>query len=292
MGKKSKNQWLQPLIKTMVGMMLLSFFVGTAFLAVVNMHLPDVSVLKDMHMQVPLRVYTSDGKLMAQYGAKRRIPVELKQIPPLLVKAVLAVEDARYYEHSGVDFIGLVRAAKAVVISGRKVQGASTITMQVARNFFLTRKKTYVRKIREIMLALKIDRELSKDKVLELYLNKVYFGNRAYGVAAAAQAYYGKKVNQLSLAQMAMIAGLPQAPSRNNPIVNPLGAIKRRNHVLDRMLEVGFIKQAAHDAAIKAPATASYHRQKITFHAPYVAELVRQVMVADFVMRRTMQAIR
>ena len=192
------------------------------------------------------------------------------------------MEDARYYEHPGVDFIGLLRAAKAVVLSGRKVQGASTITMQVARNFFLTRKKTYMRKIREIMLALKMDRVLTKDKVLELYLNKVYLGNRSYGVAAAAQAYYGKKLNQLNLAQMAMIAGLPQAPSKNNPIANPKSAMLRRNHVLDRMLEVGYITKAQRDRAKQAPITASYHRQKITFHAPYVTELVRQMMVADF----------
>ena len=161
MIKNNKNNWLQPILKTMVGMMLISFFVGTVFLALVNLHLPDVTALKDMHMQVPLRIYTQDHHLMAQYGTKRRIPVALKQIPPMLVKAVLAVEDARYYEHSGVDFIGLVRAAKAVIVSGKKVQGASTITMQVARNFFLTRKKTSARKIREIMLALKIDSELS-----------------------------------------------------------------------------------------------------------------------------------
>ena len=162
-----------------------------------EVQLPNVSVLKDVHMQVPLRIYTRNGRLIAQYGAKRRIPVTLNQIPKKLIQAVLATEDARYYQHPGVDLISILRAAKAVLHSGRKVQGASTITMQVARNFFLTREKTYTRKIKEVLLALKIDRELSKDKVLELYLNKVYFGNRAYGVAAAARVYYGKNLNQL-----------------------------------------------------------------------------------------------
>ena len=194
--------------------------------------LPDVSVLKDVHFQAPLRVMSRDNKLIAEFGTKKRIPVSLNQVPEDLIHAVLATEDQRFYEHPGVDIIGLIRASIAVITTGKKVQGASTITMQVARNFFLTRKKTYSRKITEILLALKIDKELSKDKVLELYLNKIFFGQRAYGVAAAAQAYYGKNLNQLSLPEMAMIAGLPQAPSRDNPIVNPQGAIKRRNHVL------------------------------------------------------------
>jgi len=247
-----------------------------------EMQLPDVATLKDLRLQVPLRVFSSDGKLIAQYGAKRRIPVTLDQIPKPLIEAVLATEDARYYQHPGVDFIGIVRAAKAVITSGRKVQGASTITMQVARNFFLTRKKTYSRKIKEILLALKIDKNLSKDKVLELYLNKVYFGNRAYGVAAAAQVYYGKTLDQLTLAQMAMIAGLPQAPSRNNPIANPTHAKARRDHVLARMVDVGFLDKKAYKIAAKDPITASYHGPEVQLHAPYIAEMVRQVMVAEY----------
>lgn len=244
--------------------------------------LPNVSVLKDAQMQVPLRIYSSDGQLIAQYGSLRRTPISIKQIPPELIKAVLATEDARYYEHPGVDFVGIIRAAVAVIQSGKKVQGASTITMQVARNFFLTRKKTYSRKIKEILLALKIDKELSKDKVLELYLNKVYFGKRAYGVAAAAQVYYGKPLNQLTLAQMAMIAGLPQAPSRNNPINNPKQALKRRNHVLWRMKKVRFITQEQYEEAIRQPITASFHGRHVQVHAPYFAEMVRQVILSDF----------
>lgn len=247
-----------------------------------ELQLPNVDKLKDMHLQVPLKVYSSDGKLMAQYGAQRRIPVTLDQIPEQLQKALLAVEDARYYSHPGVDIIGIFRAAKAVISSGKKVQGASTITMQVARNFFLTRKKSYLRKVKEILLALKIDKELSKAKVLELYLNKVYFGNRAYGVAAAAKVYYGKPLDQLTLAEMAMLAGLPQAPSTNNPIDNPALALVRRNHVLARMLEVEFIDQDTFNEAVKAPLTAKYHGEHTQVDAPYVAEMVRQVLYSEY----------
>lgn len=244
--------------------------------------LPSVSTLNDMHLQVPLRVYSKEGKLIAQFGSTRRIPVTLDQIPPLLIKAVLATEDARFYEHSGIDLKSMVRATVAVIASGKKVQGASTITMQVARNFFLTKKKTYARKINEILLAIKIDQEFSKDKILELYLNKIYFGNRAYGVAAAAQVYYGKTLNQLTLPEMAVIAGLPQAPSRNNPLINPKAALKRRNHVLERMYEVGYIDKKTYEKAIRAPLNAKYHAEKVEVYAPYVAEMVRQSMVDQY----------
>ncbi len=244
--------------------------------------LPSVDKLKDVHLQVPLKVYGKNAELMAQYGIKRRIPVTLAEIPKPLVEAVVATEDARFYDHPGVDFISLVRAAKAVLSSGRKVQGASTITMQVARNFFLSRKKTYSRKINEILLAIKIDKEFSKDKILELYLNKIYLGNRAYGVAAAAKVYYGKKLRQLTLPEMAMIAGLPQAPSTDNPIANPKDALERRNHVLERMLDNHYIDQATYEKAIKAPITARYHRQTMNLQAPYVAEMVRQAVVDRF----------
>lgn len=244
--------------------------------------LPDVSVLNDVHMQQPLRIYSADGKLMAEYGVKRRTPVATKEVPPLLIQAILATEDSRFYSHSGVDIIGVVRAAIAVITTGRKVQGASTITMQVARNFFLTPKKTYSRKIKEVLLAMKIDHAFSKEKILELYLNKVYFGNRAYGVVAAAHVYYGKSLDQLTLAQMAMLAGLPQAPSRNNPMKNPVNALDRRNHVLKRMLDVGFINQAQCDEAIKAPLTAKYHGHQVELNAPYVAEMARQAAVTMY----------
>lgn len=281
MNQPKRTIWTVILTATLSLFLVLAIVASLGY-AYVEYHLPNVQVLNDAHMQVPLRIYSSDGKLIAQYGSLRRMPVSLDQIPKNLINAVLATEDARYYEHPGVDIVGIARAAVAVISSGKKVQGASTITMQVARNFFLTRKKTYWRKIREILLALKIDKELSKDKVLELYLNKVYFGKRAYGVAAAAQVYYGKPLKALTLAQMAMIAGLPQAPSRNNPLNNPKQALLRRNHVLERMKTVGFITPQQYQEAIKAPLTATFHGQHVQLYAPYFAEMVRQAMVADF----------
>ena len=183
--------------------------------------LPPIESLKDVQLQEPLRVYSRDGRLIAEFGEQRRTPLEFEQVPPLMVKAVLAAEDERFYQHPGVDWQGLTRAVLHLVRTGEKGPGGSTITMQVARNFFLGREKTYVRKINEILLSLKIEKELSKDDILELYLNKIFLGHRAYGVEAAAQVYYGARLEELSIAQIAMIAGLPKAPSRFNPIVNP-----------------------------------------------------------------------
>jgi penicillin-binding protein 1A len=244
--------------------------------------LPDVSKLKDTHLQVPMKILDRDGGLIAQYGEKRRIPLTFEEIPKPLIDAILATEDARFYDHPGVDPIGLARAALVVIRSGRKAQGASTITMQVARNFYLTRKKTFSRKLREILLALKIDHEFSKDKILTLYLNKIFFGNRAYGVGAAAAVYYGKPLNELSLAQMAMLAGLPQSPSRNNPIRNPEAALDRRNHVLERMYELHKISQEAFQQASAEPVTAHYHHKKIDLRAGYIASSIRQQMLEKF----------
>jgi len=255
---------------------------GLIAIFVMQSKLPSVSELKDMHMQVPTRIYDKSGGLIAQYGYNRRLPVSIKEIPQPLINAVLATEDARYYSHSGVDFIGIARAAVAVLSSGKKVQGASTITMQVARNFFLSRKKTYARKLNEILLAIKIDHALSKDKVLELYLNKIYFGHRAYGVAGAAQVYYGKKLSELTLPEMAMIAGLPQAPSRVNPLSNPDLALIRRNHVLHRMLDVGFINNQEYKLAIQAPITAKYHKEVIAVKAYYFAEWIHQQLLKQY----------
>lgn len=247
-----------------------------------EMQLPDVDTLKNYQLQVPLKVYTSDGQLIGEFGEFRRNPVTLAEVPKPLINAVLATEDQRYYEHPGIDIFGLFRATAAFITTGRPTQGASTITMQVARNFFLTRKKTFGRKFREILLALKIDHEFSKDKILELYLNKIYLGQRAYGVAAAAQVYYGKDLNQLTLPEMAMIAGLPQAPSRDNPITNSAGAIDRRNHVLQRMYELGFINKSDYEKAVAAPDTANYHGQHVTLYAPYIAEMVRAAMYQHY----------
>ncbi|MCK5365428.1 MAG: PBP1A family penicillin-binding protein, partial [Gammaproteobacteria bacterium] len=242
--------------------------------------LPPIDSLKDVQLQEPLRVYTRDGRLMAEFGEKRRTPLEFEQIPELMVKAVIAAEDERFYQHPGVDWQGLTRAAVYLIRTGEKGPGGSTITMQVARNFFLGREKTYVRKINEILLALKIETELTKDDILELYFNKIFLGHRAYGVEAAALVYYGARLDELSIAQIAMIAGLPKAPSRFNPIVNPDRARSRRNYVLGRMRELDAISEEDYQVAVATPVTARLHGLSVEVEAPYVAEMVR-VYVED-----------
>jgi penicillin-binding protein 1A len=244
--------------------------------------LPNVDSLKTVHLQVPLRIYTQEGLLIQEYGEKRRIPVSFDAIPKPLIYAILATEDQRFFDHPGVDVFGLARATVRMIQTGTKSQGGSTITMQVARNFFLNRKKTFLRKFNEILLAIKIDRELSKEKILELYLNKIYLGNRAYGVGAAANIYYGKSLSQLTLGEMAMIAGLPQAPSTQNPIINPISAKKRRDHVLERMLEEKRITQEDYQKAINEPISAKYHGNDSEVSAPYVAEMIRQSLFDHF----------
>ena len=248
----------------------------------VESQLPNVDSLKTVQLQVPLRIYSQDGLLIQEYGEIKRIPIAYDQIPPTLVHALLATEDQRFFDHPGVDVFGLARATVRMIQTGTKSQGGSTITMQVARNFFLNRKKTFLRKFNEILLAIKIDRELSKEKILELYLNQIYLGNRAYGVSAAANIYYGKNLKELDLAQLAMIAGLPQAPSTQNPIANPQAALKRRNHVIDRLLEEKYITKEQHEEAINQPITAKYHGTNIEVTAPYVAEMIRQSLYDHF----------
>lgn len=244
--------------------------------------LPSTEVLKDVRMQVPLRVHARDGELIGEYGEMKRTPLAYKDIPELMIKAVLAAEDDRFFEHPGVDYQGLLRAGVHLLRTGEKGQGGSTITMQVARNFFLTPEKTYIRKLTEILLALKIDRELSKEEILELYLNKIFLGQRAYGVAVAAQTYYGKDIHQLNLAQYAMLAGLPKAPSTMNPVSNPAGAQNRRNYVLGRMLTLGFITEDEYNNARAATVTASLHVLTPDAEAPYVAEMARAWMVERY----------
>ncbi len=244
--------------------------------------LPDVATLKTVKLQTPLRIYSKDGKLISQFGEKRRIPLTLDEVPKPLLQAFLATEDARFYEHKGVDPIGVIRAAFVMLTTGEKKQGASTITMQVARNFFLTRDKTIIRKIKEIFISLHIEQLLTKDEILTLYVNRIYLGQRAYGVGAAAQVYYGKNINELTLAELAVIAGLPKAPSNLNPIRSESRAIARRNVVLGRMLEVGYINQAEYQTAVDSPNTASYHGAEIDLYAPYISEMARDYMVQKF----------
>ncbi len=244
--------------------------------------LPSAENLRDVRLQVPLRVYSRDRRLIAEYGEKRRIPLKYDDIPRLQLLAILSAEDDRFYEHPGVDYQGLLRAAFQLILTGQRRQGGSTITMQVARNFFLTREKTYTRKLKEIFLALHIERIMSKQEILELYVNKIYLGNRAYGVGAAAQLYYGRGVGELELAQVAMIAGLPKAPSTTNPIANPERALQRRNYVLGRMFELGHIDQAQFKQASTAPISASLYLSDVQLEAPYLAEMARADLVERF----------
>jgi len=248
--------------------------IGIAYLTVAS-DLPDVDTLRDARLQVPLRVYTADGKLMGIFGEKRRVPIPIDKVPEQLKQAFIAGEDARFYDHPGVDYQGISRAVWTLATTGEKSVGGSTITQQLARNFFLTSEKTYTRKIKEIFLALRIERELDKNEILELYLNKIFLGYRAYGVGAAADVYYGKELRNLSLAQKAMIAALPKAPSRINPISNPDRAMERRNYVLGRMLELEHITREEYQQALNEPDMAFYHGATAEVSAPYVAEMVR-----------------
>ncbi|NKC15755.1 MAG: PBP1A family penicillin-binding protein [Gammaproteobacteria bacterium] len=237
--------------------------------------LPDVETLRSIELQTPLRIYSRDGKLIREFGEKRRVPLTVAEIPDGMKHAVIATEDRNFYRHKGVDPIGIARAVLFIIREGRKGPGGSTITMQVARNFFLDRGKTYARKLTEIMLAFKIEQQLTKDEILELYLNKIFMGHRAYGVGAAAQVYYGKTIDELTLAQLAMIAGLPQRPSDFNPVSNAEKAKERRDHVLWRMREEGRIDAASYQAAKAEPLTAELHDPPVEVQAPYLAEMVR-----------------
>lgn len=240
--------------------------------------LPDVATMKDIRLQIPMQVYSADNELIAQYGEKRRIPLPLAEIPPLMVKAFIATEDSRFYDHHGIDPIGIFRAVSVMASSGHASQGASTITQQLARNFYLSPEKTLMRKAKEAFLAIRIEQLFSKDEIMELYLNKIYLGNRAYGVGAAAYVYFGKTVNELTLSEMAMIAGLPKAPSTFNPLYSYDRAVNRRNVVLSRMLEEKYITKDQYEQARNEKIVASYHAPKIDFSAPYLAEMARQTL--------------
>ena len=244
--------------------------------------LPSVESLRSVKMQMPLKVYSSDQKLIAEFGEMRRAPIRFADIPQDFINALLAAEDDNFANHHGVDLTSLMRATSQLLKSGHIQSGGSTITMQVAKNFFLSSERSFSRKINEILLALQIERELSKDEIFELYVNKIYLGNRAYGIEAAAQVYYGKSIRETSLAQMAMIAGLPKAPSRFNPLANPARSQERRDWILGRMYKLGRIDQARYDEAIAEPIDASYHGATPELAAPYVAEMVRAEMVGKY----------
>lgn len=260
------------------GTLLAAYFVITPVLK----DLPDVRSLQNVQYQVPLTIYSHDRLLIARFGEKKRTPIEIKEVPKQLVNAFLAAEDDRFYEHPGVDYHGLLRAGIQLLLTGKKRQGGSTITMQVTRNFLLSSEKTYIRKLKEIILALKIEKNFTKQQILELYLNKIYLGQRSYGVVAAAETYFGKPLNELNLAELALIAGLPKAPSVYNPVTDPERALQRRNYVLRRMHELNFITQEQLDSASEVPVhtkTTIAPDQRIELEAPYIAEMARQFII-------------
>ena len=244
--------------------------------------LPSVEELKRVELQIPLKVYSEDLQIIAEFGEKKRSPVNFNQIPPAMVDAFLAAEDDSFFKHGGIVVSGLARAAMELITSGSIRSGGSTITMQVARNFFLSKRQEFTRKFNEILLAFRIEEELTKEEILSLYTNKIYMGNRAYGVGAAAQVYYGKSLDQLTLAEMAMIAGLPKAPSKYNPIANPERALQRRDWILGRMLSLKKISKAEYYTAINEPDSASYHGSIAKIDAAYAAEMVRQEVIAKY----------
>ncbi|MEC9364298.1 MAG: penicillin-binding protein 1A [Pseudomonadota bacterium] len=244
--------------------------------------LPSVASLRELQLSVPLRIYSRDGKLMGEFGSERRALLRFEDLPPRVVQAFLAAEDDRFFEHPGVDWQGLLRAALKYAATGEKSQGGSTITMQLARNVFLSSERTFTRKFKEILLALRIERELDKPQIMALYLNKIFLGERAYGVGAAALVYFGRDVGSLSLGQTAVIAGLPKAPSRDNPVANPVRATERRDYVLRRMRELGYISRAEYEEAVAEPLVVQPYRPQVEVEADYVAEMVRAEMVARF----------
>ncbi|OXI27544.1 penicillin-binding protein 1A [Burkholderia semiarida] len=245
-------------------------------------NMPSLDALTDYRPKVPLRIYTSDHVLIGEFGEERRDVVHFKDVPDSLKKAILAIEDARFYDHGGVDLTGIIRAGFVALTNGHASQGASTITMQVARNFFLSSEKTYTRKIYEMLLAYRIERALTKDQILEVYMNQIYLGQRAYGFASAARVYFGKDLKDITLAEAAMLAGLPKAPSAYNPVVNPKRAKVRQEYILERMLELNFITREQYDEASAQPLVVKGPGRDFSVHAEYVAEMVRQMMYAQY----------
>jgi penicillin-binding protein 1A len=262
----------------LVGLIALSVFANVCAYVYLRPALPDVGSLREVQLQVPLRIYSRDGKLIQSIGEQRRIPVRYDQLPPKLIQAFLATEDDRFFRHHGVDWQGILRAAVANLRAGGIRQGASTITMQVSRDMFLTPRRDMKRKMSEIYISLLMEAEFTKEEIFSLYVNKIFLGQRAYGVGAAAEVYFGKSLDQLSIAEMATLAGIPTAPSTVNPVANVEAAKVRRSHVLGRMLELGYISQAEYDQAKSSPMESRLHGASIEVDAPYLAETVRNDM--------------
>jgi penicillin-binding protein 1A len=283
--KRVRPLWIRLLLGLLiciVGLIISAGLVLGYALVVAQPNLPSLDALTDYRPKVPLRVYTADHVLIGEFGEERRSVVRIQDVPDYLKKAVLAIEDARFYDHGGVDLTGILRAGTVALTNGHASQGASTITMQVARNFFLSSEKTYTRKIYEMLLAYKIERALTKDQILEVYMNQIYLGQRAYGFASAARVYFGKDLKDITLAEAAMLAGLPKAPSAYNPVVNPKRAKVRQQYILERMLELRYITQEQYDAAAKQPLVVKGAGREFSVHAEYVAEMVRQMMYTQY----------
>ena len=245
-------------------------------------NLPDVETLRDVKLQTPMSVYTSDGELIGQFGEQKRSPLPFDAIPDQFINALLAAEDDNYFRHRGIDMMGLMRAVSELVLTGEKGSGGSTLTMQVARNYFLNSDRTFLRKFNEILLAIEIERNLNKQEIFELYFNRVFLGHRAYGFEAASQVYYGASISELSLAQHAMLAGIPKAPSRNNPISGPKASKERRDWILRRMQELRYISNSEFVEAREQPVSARHHGVQLSFNAPYAAEMARQEMLQRY----------
>jgi penicillin-binding protein 1A len=283
--KRKRPLWLKLIVGfvglIVAGVLCVLLVLGYA-LVVATPNLPSLDALTDYRPKVPLRIYTADHVLIGEFGEERRDIVHIRDVPDSLKKAVLAIEDARFYDHGGVDLTGIARAGIVALTNGHATQGASTITMQVARNFFLSSEKTYTRKIYEMLLAYKIESKLTKDQILEVYMNQIYLGQRAYGFASAARVYFGKDMKDLTLAESAMLAGLPKAPSAYNPVVNPKRAKVRQEYILQRMYELHYITPAQYDEASRQTLVVKGAGKEFSVHAEYVAEMVRQMMYAQY----------
>ena len=262
----------------LAGSVAVAVAIAALVVALAYPNLPSLDSLTDYQPKVPLRIYTEDGALIGEFGEERRSVISIGEVPKFLKDAIISAEDERFYQHAGIDYVGVIRAAYSNLLAGGKRQGASTITMQVARNFFLSSQKTFTRKLYEALLAFKIEHSLSKDQILELYINQIYLGQRAYGFAAAGQTYFGKSLDKLTLAEAAMLAGLPKAPSSYNPIASPQRAKRRQQYVLRRMHELGYITDAQYAQALAAPVRTHRQTSEYSVHADYIAEMVRQAV--------------
>src|SRR5712664_588200 len=277
--------WLRFLafpLALLAGLVAVGILASALVVALAFPNLPSLGALTEYQPKIPLRIYTADGVLIGEFGEERRAVVAIAEVPAELKNAIIAAEDERFYQHPGIDYVGVLRAAWANLVAGGRRQGASTITMQVARNFFLSSEKTLTRKLYEALLAFKIEHSLTKEQILELYVNQIYLGQRAYGFGAASQIYFGKALNQLNLGEIAMLAGLPKAPSMYNPIANPQRAKQRQQYVLRRMTELGYITAAQYEDAFKAPLRARREVSEYSIHAEFAAEMVRQALAEHY----------